>query len=98
MKRSAYLLNRELSCVPKKKSQKNKRRIKYLIVASIRGEIYGAFDPNREEEAKNYLEKCRKEEKHIEFNLHFVSNLNQFYSNLKYAKRERKANQRNVND
>ncbi len=68
-------------------------KIKYLVIASIYGQIYGAFYPDDSENADDYLSKLKKAEPSIKMQIFAVSNLNKFLAKLKYDKR----NQRKIN-
>jgi hypothetical protein len=46
----------------------------------------GAFSPDKESDANNYLSAMRKKEPSTTIELYRVSNLNQFLANLKYGK------------
>ena len=69
--------------------RKVKRKVKYVIIASIGGVIYGSFKPTEDERAKIYLAQLRTKEPTTQINIHYVSNLNQFLSSIKFSKRKR---------
>lgn len=73
---------------PEKINRRTKRKIKYLIIASSCGTIYGAFNPDEEVKAITYSKELSIKEPSSLVQLYKVSNLNQFLSNLKYEKRK----------
>jgi len=76
--------------------KKIKRKVKYIIISSRHGTIYGAFNPQDDVKAQEYLEILRQKEPAVEINAYYVSNLNLFFSGIKYAKsKERPAIQIN---
>lgn len=68
--------------VQRKKSlaSPKKRNIKYIIIAASTGTgpIYGAFFPDKEQEAQEYLEKLLQQDATKDAKLFYVSNLNRF--------------------
>ncbi len=69
------------------------RKVKYLIIASEEGKIYGSFFPEQEANAKKYLAEVQAKEKDSVVNMYSVSNLNQFLAKLRYGTRvKRKTN------
>jgi hypothetical protein len=85
-KKSTFSSNPNLFYRSQKK--RTKKRIKYVIIASISGTIYGAFNPLEMEKAREYLDVVRAQEPYSQINLYKVSNLNKFLSNIKYVKRK----------
>lgn len=69
-----------------------KRKVKYIIIASDAGIVYGAFNPDDECRAQEYLEKVRGKESHTTIKLHRVSNLNLFLSTIKNARQAARNN------
>lgn len=63
--------------------KKVKRKVKYIIIASVGGIIYGAFRPIETIRAKKYLNQLKRNEPMTKINLYYVSNLNKFYAKRK---------------
>ena len=69
---------------------KGRRKIKYVIVASEHGKIYGAFKPHETIMAQAYLDELRKDNPTLSVDIHNVSNLNQFLARLRYGKKPKR--------
>ena len=65
--------------------KKIKRKVKYLIIASKTGRVFGAFFPEQRNEAEKYLLELKKEEVG-NIKIFLVSNINSFYARIKHAK------------
>jgi hypothetical protein len=68
-----------------RKSVASKNKVKYLIIISSYGLVYGSFFPTTSgrRAAKAYLTKLRNQEATTKFSLHEVCNLNKFLASIK---------------
>ena len=81
MKLTSTLSNHKLSKTRDKK-------VRYILLISDDGIIYGAFSPDKEHEAIKYLNKQKKK---LKLKIFKVSNLNQFLVKYKYDYRRKRA-------
>jgi hypothetical protein len=70
----------------------NKSKIKYLIIVSDDGVVYGSFYPNDRKRAEQYLEKLHHQYKDNNIKLFSVTNLNKFLGSLKHKKKKHYGN------
>lgn len=64
---------------------KSKSKVKYIIITSKSGMVYGAFNPTEDGErlAQKYLEKLKNSEPNEVFKINKVHNLNKFLASVK---------------
>jgi hypothetical protein len=70
----------------------NRKKIKYLIITSDSGEVYGSFYPWDLIRANEYLEELRGQYTEAKIKLHKVSNLNKFLSSIRHGHKKQRRN------